>query len=85
MSKELEDSEETSRLSDDKKYNFCLEKVVVKIIKMSIKATENCVESLMTKGINAASIVVLTPTVTLDTVQLQSPRIDCACQVDTLI
>jgi len=63
---------------------FCLEKVVVKIIKMSVKTTENCVESLMAKGINAASIVVLTPTVTLDTVYLQSPRIDCACQVDTL-
>jgi len=63
---------------------ICLEKVVVKIIKMSVKATENCVESLKAKGINAASIVVLTPTVTLDTVHLQSPRIDCACQVDTL-
>jgi len=58
---------------------FCLEKVGVKIIKMSVKATENCVESLMAKGINAASIVVLTPTGTLDTVYLQSPRTDCAC------
>jgi len=63
---------------------FCLEKVGVKIIKMSVKATENCVESLMAKGINATSIVVLTLTVTLDTVCLQSPRKDCACQVDTL-
>ena len=63
---------------------FCLETIVVKINKISVKAIENCVESLMAKGINAASIVVLTPTVTLDTVHLQSPRIDCACQVDVL-
>jgi len=51
---------------------------------MTVKATENCVKSLMAKGINATSIVVLTPTVTLDNVHLQSPRIDCACHVDTL-
>ena len=42
---------------------FCLEKVVVKIIKMTVKVTENCVKSLMVKGINAVSIVVLIPTV----------------------
>ena len=48
---------------------------------MTVKATENCVKSLMAKGINATTIVVLTPTVTLDTVYLQSPRIDCACQI----
>jgi len=51
---------------------------------MLVKATENCVESLMAKGINAADIVVLNPTVTLDTVYLQSSRTNCACQVDTL-
>jgi len=50
---------------------------------MLVKATENCVESLMTKGINAADIVILNPTVTLDTVYLQSSGTDCACQVDT--
>jgi len=38
----------------------------------------------MGKGINVADIVVLNPTVTLDTVYLQNLRIDCACQVDTL-
>ena len=51
---------------------------------MLVKATQNCVKSLMAKGINTTNIVVLTPTVTLDTFYLQSPRIDCACQVDTL-
>jgi len=51
---------------------------------MLVKATENCVERLMAKGINAADIVVLNPTVTLDTVYLQNSRTDCACQVDTL-
>jgi len=29
---------------------------------MTVKATENCVKSLMAKGISATSIVVLTPT-----------------------
>jgi len=38
----------------------------------------------MAKGINAADTVVLNPTVTLDTVYLQSSRTDCDCQVDTL-
>jgi len=51
---------------------------------MSIKATENCIESLMAKGIKAADIAVLNPTVTLDTAYWQGIRIDCACQVDTL-
>jgi len=51
---------------------------------MLVKATENCVESSMAKGINAADIAVLNPTVTLDTVYLQSSKTDCACQVDTL-
>jgi len=51
---------------------------------MLVKAIENCVESLMAKDINAADIVVLNPIVTLDTVYLQSLRIYCACQVDTL-
>ena len=51
---------------------------------MLVKATENCVESLMSKGIKAADIVVLNPTVTLDTVYLQSSRTNCACQVATL-
>ena len=45
---------------------------------MTIKATGNCVTSLMVKGINAANIVVLDPTVTL-----QSLRIYCAGQVET--
>jgi len=37
---------------------------------------------LIAKGINASNIVVLTPTVVLDTTYLQSFKIDCACQVD---
>ena len=45
---------------------------------MTVKATGNCVTSLMVKGINAADIVVLDPTVTL-----QSLRIYCAGQVET--
>jgi len=48
---------------------------------MSVRATKNCVENLTAKGINASNIVVLTPTVVLDTIHLQSSRIDCACQV----
>ena len=51
---------------------------------MTVKATENCVKSLMAEGINTTSIVVFNPTVTLDTVDLQSLRINCAGQVDTL-
>jgi len=51
---------------------------------MSVKATKSCVENLIAKGINASNIVVLTPTVVLDTVHLQIPRIDCACQADVL-
>jgi len=54
------------------------------MIKMSIKATKNCIKSLVAKGVHASDIVVLTPTVTLDTVHLQSPRIDCVSQVDVL-
>jgi len=50
---------------------------------MTVKATENCIERLMAKGINAADIVVRNPTVILDTVYWQSLRIDCARQVDT--
>jgi len=50
---------------------------------MLVKATEKCVKSLMADGINVTNIVVLNPTVTLDTVDLQSLRINCACQVDT--
>jgi len=61
---------------------FCLEKIVVKIIKTSVKATENCVESLMAKGINAASIVVLTLTVVVNTAYLQSSQVDCVSNDD---
>ena len=39
---------------------------------------------MIAKGINASNIVVLTPTVVLDTVHLQSFRADCACQDDVL-
>jgi len=51
---------------------------------MTVKATENCVKNLMAKGINVADIVVLNPTITLDTVELQSLRIkiECTRQVD---
>jgi len=45
---------------------------------MTVKATETCVESLLAKDINAAEIVVLDPTVIL-----QSLRIYCAGQMDT--
>jgi len=47
---------------------------------MLIKATENCVTNLIAKGITPSNIVVQTPTVVLNTVRLQSARIDCACQ-----
>ena len=51
---------------------------------MSVKATENCVESLMAKGVKAVDIVVQNPTVTLDTVDWQGLRIktDCTRPVD---
>jgi len=45
---------------------------------MTVKATGNCVTNLMAKGINAADIAVLDPTVTL-----HSFRIYCAGQVET--
>jgi len=50
---------------------------------MTVKATENCIERL-SKGINVSDISVLNPTITLDTVDLQSLRIkiDCTHQVD---
>jgi len=38
---------------------------------MSVKATENCIESLIAKGVDVSDIVVLTPTVWLDTDRLQ--------------
>ena len=47
---------------------------------MTVKATENCVKSLMAKGINVDSIVVLTPTVFLDTAYLQSSQVDCVSE-----
>ena len=51
---------------------------------MLVKATENCVESLMPKVIKADDIVVRNPSVNLDTACWQNLRIDCTCQVDTL-
>jgi len=54
------------------------------MIKMSIKATKNCIKSFVAKGVDASDIVVLTPTAILDTVYLQSPRIDFASQFDAL-
>jgi len=50
---------------------------------MSVKAAKNCVENLMAKGINAASIVVLTPTVVLDTTYMQSSQVDYVSKDDT--
>jgi len=49
---------------------------------MSVKATKNCVETLIAKGIQSSNIAVLTPTVVLDMDHLQSVKKDCACQVD---
>jgi len=49
---------------------------------MLAKAAENCVKNLTTKGITPSNIVVQTRTVVLNTVRLQSARVDCACQVD---
>jgi len=49
---------------------------------MSVKATKNCVEKLITKGINADSFVVLAPTVFLDTACLQSSQVDCVSKND---
>jgi len=34
---------------------------------MSVKATENCIESLIAKGVDVSDVVLLTPTVWLDT------------------
>ena len=44
---------------------------------MSVKATENCVPSLIVKGVNVANMVILNPTVTL-----QSIRKYLASQID---
>jgi len=51
---------------------------------MSIRTTKNCVENLIAEGISASNIAVLTPTVVLNTADLQSFDVDCACQVDIL-
>ena len=50
---------------------------------MSVKATENCTESLIAKGVDVSDVVVLTPTVWLDTDCLQSFQRNCASQVET--
>jgi len=42
------------------------------MIKMSVKVTKNCIKSLVAKGVDASDIVVLTPTVSLNTDYLQS-------------
>jgi len=49
---------------------------------MSAKATKNCVENLIAKGIQSSNIAVLIPTVVLDTAHLQSIKKDGACQAD---
>jgi len=51
---------------------------IVIIVKTTVKATGNCVTSLMAKGKKAADIVVVDPTVTL-----QSLRISRGGQVET--
>jgi len=48
---------------------------------MSVKATKNCVEKLITKGINADSIVVLASNVFLDTACLQSSQVECVSKM----
>jgi len=49
---------------------------------MAVKATKNCLENFIAKGIQSSNIAVLTPTVVLDIDHLQSVKKDCACQVD---
>jgi len=46
------------------------------------KATGNCIESLVAKGIDASDIVVQTFIVVLNVVHLRSPKFDCARQAD---
>jgi len=50
---------------------------------MSVKATENCIESLIAKGVDVSDVVVLTPTFWLDTDCPQSFQRNCASQVET--
>jgi len=47
---------------------------------MSVKATENYIESLIAKGVDVSDGVVLTPTVWLDTDCPQSFQKNCASQ-----
>jgi len=50
---------------------------------MSVKATENCTESLIAKGVDVSDVVVLIPTVWLDTDCPQNFQRNCASQVET--
>jgi len=49
---------------------------------MIVEATENCIESLIAKGVDVSDVVVLTPTVWLVNCP-QSPQRNCASQVET--
>jgi len=50
---------------------------------MSVKATKNCVESLIANGVDVSDVVVLTPIVWLDTDCPQSFQRNFASQVET--
>jgi len=53
---------------------FCLHYFGPAIIKISVKATKNCVESLTAKGVHGSKIAVLTPIDILDIVHLQNTK-----------
>jgi len=49
---------------------------------MTVKATKNCIEGLIAKGVDVSDVVVLTPTIWLDNCP-QSLQRNCASQVET--
>ena len=49
--------------------------------KRSVKTTKACIEKLLSEGIFASDIVVMTPPVVSTSEYLRSEEIDCACQV----
>ena len=48
-----------------------------------LKVTENCIESLIAKGVDVSDVVVLIPTIWLENDCLQSFQRNCASQVET--
>jgi len=61
--------------------SFCVDHLGTYTVKMTIKATKNCIVKLIVKGASAAEITEMTPSIVLTPVLLISDKLDQACQV----